>query len=175
MHKYGGIYADLDTWCLRPIDTLFKPGSRKAYVAEMGPDKDFGHNIPNAWFASAPNHPFWIFYSKCAVELLSNPQGRKSEAEQVTGPLLLKQALDTWNNIHGKSGDETLEVIKYGKVYVNDWHGWGEEDDPEMSENNLRLSSCPQKELHNEGVADQCRAALPEAVVLTFWSHSWSR
>lgn len=177
MHQYGGVYADLDTWCLRPVDSLLSPGSRKAYVAEMGPDLKFPHNIPNAWFGSAPNHPFWIFFSKCIVEMTTTlrSQGWWLQAEQVTGPIILKQAVDAWNSIHGApSGDPTLEVIKHGKVYVDDWHGNG--NHPEIQKHNARFrEACPSKELYKKDVEEQCKAAFPDAVVLTFWTHSWGR
>lgn len=34
--------------------------SEVAVVALMGDDLAFGHNVPNAFLASAPGHPFWI-------------------------------------------------------------------------------------------------------------------
>ena len=44
LHMHGGVYADLDTWCLRPMDSLVnKP---KLYLAEMSEDTQFGQNIP---------------------------------------------------------------------------------------------------------------------------------
>jgi mannosyltransferase OCH1-like enzyme len=178
MHKYGGVYADLDTWCLRPIDSLFTIGSGKAYVAEMSPDKQFNQNIPNAWFASAPGHPFWIFFSKCAVELLHNmfASGSSAQIEQITGPLLLKQAVDAWNDIHG-DGDPTLEILDAGKVYVDDWHAETDQGvDPSFHENNAKLwEECNREELYKDEVEERCKAAFPDAVVLTFWSHSWGR
>lgn len=95
------------------------------------------------------------------------------QAEQIAGPMILKQAVDAWNSIHGSpSGDPTLEVIKYGKVYVEDWHGDGNQ--PEIQQHNARLwEACPKKELYKKDVADGCRAAFTDAIVLTFWSHSW--
>lgn len=44
MHKHGGVYADLDTWCLRPMDRLVTDNT--VYLAEMSTDVDFSHNIP---------------------------------------------------------------------------------------------------------------------------------
>lgn len=183
MHRYGGVYADLDTWCLRPVDSLFSRGSRKAYVAEMGPETGFTQNLPNAFFASAPGHPFWIFFAKCAVELMRNLRetGGGAQIEQIAGPLLLKQAVDAWNSIHSKGeggedrGDPTLEIIKSGRVFVEDWHAETDQGvDPSIHATNERLwESCPAKQLYREEVEEGCREAFPEAVVLTFWSHTW--
>jgi mannosyltransferase OCH1-like enzyme len=44
MFRYGGIYADLDTWCLRDNSNI--TGGGALTVAEMGNDKEMGHNIP---------------------------------------------------------------------------------------------------------------------------------
>lgn len=177
MHKYGGVYADMDTWSLRPVDSLFSPGSRKAYVAEMGPETSFTQNLPNAWFASASGHPFWIFFSKCAVELMEDlrEKGGSAQIEQIAGPLLLKQAVDAWNGIHGDGGDPTLEIIKSGKVFVSDWHAETDQGvDPKIHEENLRLwEACPMEQLYKEEVEEHCQQEFPEAVVLTFWSHTW--
>lgn len=177
VHRYGGVYADMDTWCLQPVDTLFSPGSRKAYVAEMGPDTSFSQNIPNAWFGSAPNHPFWNFFSMCAIELMEvlKASNEGTQTEQVTGPLLLKQAVDAWNDIHGEKGDPTLEIVKHGKVYVEDWHAeYDQNAHREIHEHNQRLrEACPSQELYKEEVEEKCRAAFPDAVVLTFWTHTW--
>jgi len=97
MHKYGGVYADLDTWCLRPVDTLLTAGPGIAYVAEMGPDLIYEHNIPNAWYASSPGHPFWLFFAERVVELTQNVvDGRRGwpGIEGIAGPVMLKAALD---------------------------------------------------------------------------------
>ena len=177
MHKYGGVYADLDTWCLRPVDTLFTPGASNAYVAEMSPDTSFTQNLPNAWFASAPGHPFWIFFSKCVVELMRNliENHTSAQIEQIAGPLLVKQAVDAWNSIQG--GDPTLEIVKAGKVYVNDWHAETDQGvNPAYHEKNVLLwEACNKEELYKKEIQERCKETFQDAVVLTFWSHTWGR
>jgi mannosyltransferase OCH1-like enzyme len=59
MYMLGGVYADLDLEALKPQDALL--AGRQAVLAWMGPpDPKFEHNIPNAWMASEPGHPFWV-------------------------------------------------------------------------------------------------------------------
>ena len=68
-----GMYADLDFEALKKVEELLV--GHKVYLAAMGTDEDFEHGLPNAWMASVPGHPFWLFclqlvtklnYSRCA-------------------------------------------------------------------------------------------------------------
>lgn len=67
MHRFGGIYADLDLVPLGRIQDHLPflshrtPGPvSMAYVGHMGEDS-YEHSIPNAFMASsAPGHPFWF-------------------------------------------------------------------------------------------------------------------
>jgi hypothetical protein len=58
MYAYGGVYSDLDTECLKPLDPLLE--GRRVVLAAMGTDMSITHSIPNAFMASAPHHPFWL-------------------------------------------------------------------------------------------------------------------
>lgn len=48
MHAYGGVYADMDTWCLRPMDSFLNDTG--VYLAEMSKDLRFEHNIPVCFY-----------------------------------------------------------------------------------------------------------------------------
>lgn len=52
LSKYGGVYADLDCECLKPIDELIEPGG--AVFARTADGV-----IECAFFASSPGHPIW--------------------------------------------------------------------------------------------------------------------
>lgn len=168
MHRYGGVYADLDTWCLRPMDDLV--AAPRAYVAEMSEETGFNQNIPNAWLASSPGHPFWIFFAQVVTKFVGLLQrdNQYVQAEQIAGPMILKQSLDAWNDIYGS--DPTVEIIKAGKVYVDDWH--------EFHGPNVRLkfySNCPREMIHQKRFEQRCRKAYPDAYALTFWTHTWGQ
>ena len=59
MHRYGGVYVDLDMEALQPIDPLV--ANLTVALAQMGDDDSFEHCIPNAFMASRPGHTFWMF------------------------------------------------------------------------------------------------------------------
>lgn len=102
MYKFGGFYSDLDLEALKDHSGLANCGG--LLVPLMSDDFNFVHNVPNAWIASVPNHPFWTF-------LLKNIQSRFSHdtggVEGLTGPIMLYDTLKAY------SQKPTLEPIKY--------------------------------------------------------------
>lgn len=100
MYQFGGMYADLDLECLKPLGDLFHPRSpsdlvRTAYVARMGQDPNFEHSIPNAFMASdAPFHKFWlkpVAFIKEQYDLDKKSQWTawSKSPEELTGPIPL--------------------------------------------------------------------------------------
>lgn len=91
LDHFGGVYADLDTECLRPIDPLLE-GSELLLPLEPEEHcaakvvKDYGLTrvVGNAWMASAPGHGFW---KKVLEELLARRLEKNPLA--ATGPFLL--------------------------------------------------------------------------------------
>ena len=71
MHKYGGVYSDLDYQTLRKFNfdsySLVLPISHTTTMTPNTPDTDFV--LGNCFFASAPKHPFWL---KLLNELTNN-------------------------------------------------------------------------------------------------------
>ena len=55
---YGGIYADLDVECLKPLDEVLAEGD--IVVGRMGSDFTNPHSIPNATMASKARQAFWL-------------------------------------------------------------------------------------------------------------------
>ena len=58
LHKFGGVYADLDFESIKPMDDYLK--DKQLVLGRMGHDNNFEHSIPNAVMASIPGHPFWL-------------------------------------------------------------------------------------------------------------------
>ncbi|KAL5333375.1 nucleotide-diphospho-sugar transferase [Aspergillus crustosus] len=108
MYLFGGMYADVDTEALRPVDTLFfshdvalnthqailsspAPASagntQRAFMGRMAHtlDPEGLGAIPNGWMASPPGHPFWLL---SVLSVLENPKGDGS-VEGMTGPGIL--------------------------------------------------------------------------------------
>ncbi|KAL4943420.1 hypothetical protein BDV06DRAFT_211069 [Aspergillus oleicola] len=105
MFLFGGMYADVDTEALRPVNSLFashdvalaphldilssssNPASsstggkqvQRAFMGRMAHtlDPEGLGAIPNGWMASPPGHPFWLLP---VLSVLSNPKGDGSLA-----------------------------------------------------------------------------------------------
>ncbi len=111
MYLFGGVYADLDMECLRPLDPLL--AGRQALLAWMGPPDDHPHNVPNAWMASAPGHPFWLMM---LTQIVLNKKDQA--AEYVTGPVALKDAVARYWAPTNQTG---LTILDPGVIYPFDW------------------------------------------------------
>ena len=90
LYLKGGFYIDLDTECLRPLDNFLPhPG---ILLGRMGAYPEFPHSIPNAIMASRAKEEFWLLVIALAMESSS----QQEPPEVLTGPILLKKALDLY-------------------------------------------------------------------------------
>ena len=100
MHRFGGVYADLDLVPLDafPADLPILNGSRQnptSYLGHMG-DVFSDRSIPNAFMAStAPNHPFWLRPLQFVKENQMDEKYNKYP-ESVTGPVALQTCFFQW-------------------------------------------------------------------------------
>jgi mannosyltransferase OCH1-like enzyme len=62
VERFGGIYCDIDTVCMRPLDELF---ARSFVAAHLGPP---WHNITNAIFGFPKGSKFLDFVVRCLAE-----------------------------------------------------------------------------------------------------------
>jgi mannosyltransferase OCH1-like enzyme len=96
LYRFGGLYADLDTECLRPLGQTLARAD--IVLGRMGNDPTFPHSIPNAMMASAPGQLFWLLAIAIAIERIiecGNVQRMDDNGpEQLTGPILLRDAVD---------------------------------------------------------------------------------
>ncbi|OJJ68472.1 hypothetical protein ASPBRDRAFT_77578 [Aspergillus brasiliensis CBS 101740] len=108
MYLFGGMYADVDTEALRPVEPLFTGHSttlaKHNQILSAGPRKNdhdctqrgfVGHMahkegldgpaaVPNGWMASPPGHPFWLLP---VIHVIENPNGNgDGSVESLTGP-----------------------------------------------------------------------------------------
>jgi hypothetical protein len=94
MHHFGGVYADLDFECLRPLDEMLAgsdvvlglepPAHGGEWLREQGLKRIVG----NAFLASAPGHPFWVH----VIEQLLRSRDAYDPLS-ATGPFFLTRAL----------------------------------------------------------------------------------
>ena len=60
LHRYGGLYLDLDMESLKPIDELL--AGHSIVLAAIGSDAAHEQSINNCFMASVPGENFWLFY-----------------------------------------------------------------------------------------------------------------
>ena len=147
MHIFGGVYADLDTECLRPYDSLFashnvsavshqqtttSPTSaaelnpqRKAFLGRMHEDKEFHSGLPNAWMASTPAHPFWTL----PLEYISAHSWDWKTPEFLTGPDALFEVVKAYSREYVNKSSVSLDM-HYIKSVWGEIYGAHPNDDP---------------------------------------------
>jgi mannosyltransferase OCH1-like enzyme len=90
LYLFGGIYVDMDTECLKPLDSLTQYSG--VVLGRMGRDADFPHAIPNAIMASSPRAEFWLL----VIFLLYSCARSSARPEYLTGSVLLKTAVERY-------------------------------------------------------------------------------
>jgi hypothetical protein len=98
LHRHGGVYADLDFECLRPLGPLL---AGKGLVLGLEPELHRAQHFPlpgglgrivcNAFMASVPGHPFWEHVHRLLVG-----SHREPAVLDATGPFLLTRAVESW-------------------------------------------------------------------------------
>jgi mannosyltransferase OCH1-like enzyme len=133
MHKFGGIYADLDLVPFSPIpehlpalaqssslnSTFGLDSDSKsismAYVGQMGEDRDFEHSIPNAFMATtSPGHAFWLRPLEFIREHLKEKKYNQ-KPEELTGPVALRTCVLRWLDEEDRQmryGEGIFDVVK---------------------------------------------------------------
>lgn len=129
MHRFGGVYADLDLVPLSPLSRHLPALSNQtappvhiAYVGHMSGD-DFQHSIPNAFMASTPaGHPFWLKPLQFVRQHLKS-EAYNNHPEALTGPIALRTCVKQWQvesiDRHSEGVFDELTVLENGKVYAH--------------------------------------------------------
>lgn len=58
LHRYGGLYVDMDSECLKPLDDMRNKYNKDIYFVETQ-NTVVGFGVSNCLMFSTPNHPFW--------------------------------------------------------------------------------------------------------------------
>ena len=181
---YGGVYADMDTECLRPLATM--PLSGDVILGQMGPDLNFAHAIPNAIMASKPFQLFWLVLIALMIEKVESHGRvgdlRRAAPESVTGPALLHEAFDFYRSeseqsirrrtlpVIEKLPEEVSARVQAGRIELlppDIWYpiAW-------TNPFHKRLGNFLQKNGVALAPAD-ARLLFPKASMVTYWTHSW--
>jgi mannosyltransferase OCH1-like enzyme len=149
LHQYGGVYADLDYLCLRPLDRLLDDQAvalglePDAHVAEVQ-DRARGVTqiVGNALMASSPGHPFWEHVLACLTEFSAAPSPLTA-----TGPFLLTRAYRSY------PARETMALLPAALVAPLAWReAWAQ-----------------------DMTLDRVRALAGDAYAVHLWHGTWRR
>ncbi|EAW13768.1 glycosyltransferase family 32 protein [Aspergillus clavatus NRRL 1] len=127
MYLFGGMYADVDTEALIPVEPLFTGHGtslaahktilssshrsqnrrvQRAFMGRMAHSEDLMSSaaVPNGWMASPPGHPFWLM---AILFVLEHPEGTgDGSVEGLTGPGALSLMI---KNYYAHSGAESMK------------------------------------------------------------------
>ena len=156
--RYGGVYVDLDFESLKPLDTLLD--GEQVVLGTLGSNCPPEHSIPNSFMASVPGHPFWMF---CFARMLSANLADRvgSYVETMTGPIMLKQALDEYRHSQSETVDTSkVTVLPQEILYPIVW------SDPATHHRDCNWAA-------SDFSSDACHSHFQDAYAVTYWAHGW--
>jgi hypothetical protein len=136
MHRYGGIYIDLDYSSFKCLSPLLREHCAKnpesAFVGVMpltkpGCDGYTERTLYNAIFASTPGHPFWQFPPDQAKQTWESSRKVKDQeirsiVGQVTGPQGLTRAANAYHAQEASMEKPALVELAAELVYPYAWY-----------------------------------------------------
>lgn len=175
LYFHGGIYADMDVECLRPLNDILKRGD--VLVGRMGSDPHHAHSIPNAIMASKPRQEFWLL----VIGLLIETAKQGGAPEYVTGPVALKSAVDLYLAKDPQWARSVIQSIarrippdmqpdpNMSDVIVLPPREWFAVDWTDPVHQILR-----HEVLHRGLLSDEQKKDLfPQSSMVTYWTHNW--
>lgn len=112
LYIYGGIYIDIDTICITPIDLFINDSIEFMTVVDLNNSKTLGnHNIFSGFIASVPNHPILLDSINRILINIGDPIIPLSNLD-LTGPGVLGRAI----NKHFGNNETESFVGKEGMV-----------------------------------------------------------
>lgn len=129
LHRFGGIYADMDTDCLASLDPLInedrivlceEPKIHEKHASNFG----LNRFIFNGTMASPSGHPFWMHVVRT---ILRNRNSMHKNVLISTGPVLLTAAVQSWadqaRGIEVNSCHLFAPLDKWSQVATDQQHG----------------------------------------------------
>jgi inositol phosphorylceramide mannosyltransferase catalytic subunit len=181
LFRYGGLYADLDTQCLRSLDPTLE--RTQLVFGRMGEDPHFEHSVPNALMASAPRQLFWPLAIAMAIERFDacGVQGLRSKGpEYLTGPILVKDAVDYYigsseQAVRARAAPVLQHLpdppgVHAGKITLLEPSAWYPLDWNNPVHDVFRRAMLARRFVPS---AQQARSLFPNSALVTYWTHSW--
>ncbi len=119
IHTYGGLYADMDMECHKPLDSLLSNKtivfSIEAHLTarrqqELGYKESY--QIANCIFAAAPAQAFFDKIIEKLREMASEPVNGNNDVEDTTGPRMLTRLIDSLES------NERKEIVILKQLYL---------------------------------------------------------
>lgn len=109
MYKYGGLYADMDYYMMKPFDIL----NEEIVIPCNLENNDKPCRLGNCVFASRPSHPFWksvidTLFTIDRTHLKSDRDVLGYEYGTGTGPGFLTAMWKKWITSHNEPNDITI-------------------------------------------------------------------
>jgi hypothetical protein len=180
LYTFGGIYADMDAECLKPLGHLLDRGD--VLVGRMG-DASHPHSIPNATMASKPRQEFWLLVIWLLV--IAATETRWLDPEEVTGPTVLKSAVDlylsqgslgTRSSVRSAIRDiarlvpsDLHPIPTVSNVQILPRHEWFPIDHTDP----IHLRLCQDIAKHGSLSDELKRQFLSHSSIVSYWAHSW--
>ncbi len=175
LYVFGGFYADLDTQCLKPLDDVLGRGGVLLGKMKTEP-ASVRHSIPPAILASTPRGEFWLYVIAYAAAISE----RRVRPEEITGPVLLRNALVSYErgsprpadvigemrrllpvDLHPRSDASAIHVLPPEEWYPLSW-------DDEQGQVIRRRTLCGDLMSPSEA-----SALFPNSSLVTYWTGSW--
>ncbi|KAJ3228945.1 hypothetical protein HDU78_009354 [Chytriomyces hyalinus] len=172
MHRFGGVYADLDFECLKSLDSLLDP--HQAVLGSMSTGHNVllrAHSIPNAFMASKPGHPFWIL---CARRIMRTTilDPYIYSTEQRTGPPVMFRCYNEYVDEVRRNPNSLLSqfpVYLAPREFVFPF-SWADSFTKEVEQACLAMRSKSLNRTRCLDLVDPQR----KAHAITYWGHSWT-
>jgi inositol phosphorylceramide mannosyltransferase catalytic subunit len=179
LYHFGGVYIDMDSECLRPLERLCK-NNAGVVLGQMGQDRTFVHAIPNAVMMSPSRDGFWLY----VFHLMMSLQSKRRHPEDITGSIMLKMAVDAIESeadrpnvaaaidtisallpeqLRPKAASLPVKILPPECFFPVNWA------DP-IHQNYFRRQI-----IKEERLLSRKRAAelFPKSYIVTYWAHSW--
>ena len=144
LHRFGGMYVDLDFICLRSMNTVLE---ELGDFIVVGKHAQKLQPLPNAWMYSPPGENFWLV---TVHDSIRDWESGQRKVEQIAGPDRLKWCLEKY--------DPHRVELPCDLVYP---FAWG---NTELTQEAMRA------DWQN---LNQLRECYPRAYAVTRWCHNW--
>merc|ERR1719464_1647368 len=157
MHRFGGVYADLDIEAIQDPAPLFTGGQELAFFHDWAswkiPNASSELGITNSLMASVPGHPFWIAMARRMVKYRFFAEERSDPLYKIfiaTGPMIFSVQVSEYMRTQPEA-----VVDVFPKKY---WTPFEPNLDEDPCDNML-----------------SCRESFPSAILVSHWTGTWRK